>query len=590
MVARIVADSCTVAGASSLNGSNEPYVVIDVPEGEFTIRLTGHYEGKAAALARFEKADAPDWDSLTANFELRSDSTAAEKLSDTIKWYAHNAMIHFAAPRGIEQYGGGAWGTRDVCQGPLEFLLALGHDQVVLDLLCETFAHQSADTGTWPQWFMFDGFRDIQQNETHGDIVFWPIKALCDYVEATGDFDVLERPLPYADSEAAASLHNHVKKAVNHIIENCVDNTALPSYGEGDWNDSLQPANQEMKTNMVSGWTVGLAYQSLSALAKVWKTAGFTQDAEELSAFLERMFRDFQMHILKDGVAAGFVLFEDEKTTHMLHPSDNVSGIRFRLLPTNRAIISELFTPKEKDVHLDMVEKLLKFPDGVRLMDQPPKYTGGKSVHFQRAETASHFGREIGLQYVHAHIRYCEALAKVGRADELLEGLLAISPVAIKETVPNARPRQANLYFSSSDAEVYDRYEASACMAELKKGNIGALGGWRLYSSGPGIYIGLVIGKLFGIRRNLGRIEIDPILPKLLDGTELDLDLNGKRIKWIYHIERHAFAPFKVVVNGNEVNDYQLLKNPYRTGGYSIDADLFNTMLAHDANTVEVFL
>jgi len=43
-------------------------------------------------------------------------------------------------------------------------------------------------------------------------------------------------------------------------------------------------------------------------------------------------------------------------------------------------------------------------------------------------------------------------------------------------------------------------------------------------------------------------------------------------------------------VNGNEVSDYQLLKNPYRTGGYSIDAGLFNTMLAHDANTVEVFL
>ena len=193
LLARLDAADCSVDGAQQLGGKNEPYVVLDFPAGEFRLMLTGHYEGKAEALDRFEKAKEPDWDSLMAHFNLKSDSPVASKLADTIKWYAHNAMIHFAAPRGMEQYGAAAWGTRDVCQGPLEFLLALGHDQPVADMLCKLFAHQYADTGTWPQWFMFDDFREIQGSGAHGDIIFWPIKALCDYIEQTGNFQILEK-------------------------------------------------------------------------------------------------------------------------------------------------------------------------------------------------------------------------------------------------------------------------------------------------------------------------------------------------------------------------------------------------------------
>jgi len=41
---------------------------------------------------------------LMANFGLAASSNDALRLSDTITWFAHNAMIHYAAPRGIKQY------------------------------------------------------------------------------------------------------------------------------------------------------------------------------------------------------------------------------------------------------------------------------------------------------------------------------------------------------------------------------------------------------------------------------------------------------------------------------------------------------
>ena len=44
---------------------------------------------------------------------------------EILPWFAHNAMIHYLAPRGLEQYSGGGWGTRDLSQGPVELLLAI---------------------------------------------------------------------------------------------------------------------------------------------------------------------------------------------------------------------------------------------------------------------------------------------------------------------------------------------------------------------------------------------------------------------------------------------------------------------------------
>ncbi|MBM4152246.1 MAG: hypothetical protein FJ220_01820 [Kiritimatiellaceae bacterium] len=596
VLAQLEAEHESVGGAARLGGAKEPYLVMDFPAGKFKLSLTGHYQGAELALQRFQTVKSESWDELAAHFDLSSGGPAVSTLRDTFRWYAHNAMIHYAVPRGMEFYGAAAWGTRDVCQGPLEFLLALGHDQAVAEMLCEIFAHQYPDSGTWPQWFMFDDFREVQCHGSHGDVIFWPIKALCDYVEQTGDVQILQKTIRYTDpqtfafTEQADPLYEHLRKAVQSIYGSCVEGTALPCYGDGDWNDSLQPVNAQMKTHMVSGWTAGLAIQALSALSKVWTTAGYASDAEMLDAFILRMKQDYRTNILKDGVAAGFVLFDGSKTSCLLHPSDDVSGIHYRLLPINQAVVSELFTPDELRSHLDLAHRYLKFPDGMRLMNRPPEYRGGKSVHFQRAETAAHFGREIGLQYVHANIRYAEVMAKAGRAEELLNTMLIISPVAIQDTVPNARVRQANLYFSSSDADVYDRYEAASRLDELKEGKVGALGGWRLYSSGPGIYIGLMISYLFGIRRSYGRLILDPVLPASMNGVELSLDWKGKSVRWIYHVEHQSFAPRRVTVNGEEVTAWQRIEQPYRQGGISLCAEQFTRLLNQAANVVEIYL
>ena len=64
--------------------------------------------------------------------------------------------------------------------------------------------------------------------------------------------------------------------------------------------------------------------------------------------------------------------------------------------------------------------------------------------------------------YMHAHLRWAQALAHLGDAEAAFHALRQANPVGLREVVPNARLRQANCYTSSSDADFADRADATA--------------------------------------------------------------------------------------------------------------------------------
>ena len=91
------------------------------------------------------------WKGVTRNLRITGGGREGAALDLLVPWLAHNAIIHLTVPHGLEQYTGAAWGTRDVCQGPVEFLLALEHDEPVKQILWIVFAQQYETQGDWPQ-------------------------------------------------------------------------------------------------------------------------------------------------------------------------------------------------------------------------------------------------------------------------------------------------------------------------------------------------------------------------------------------------------------------------------------------------------
>ena len=150
----------------------------------------------------------------TGGFRLEMDpenkaSREIEKFNILVPWYLHNALIHFAMPHGLEQYGGGAWGTRDVCQGPAELFTAFGRFDLIKKIILKVYERQFHETGDWPQWFMFDAFRHIQADSSHGDIIVWPLYLLANYMLHTGDREILKEVIPYTTLTGKESIRKH---------------------------------------------------------------------------------------------------------------------------------------------------------------------------------------------------------------------------------------------------------------------------------------------------------------------------------------------------------------------------------------------
>jgi cellobiose phosphorylase len=119
-----------------------------------------------------------------------------------------------------------------------------------------------------------------------------------------------------------------------------------------------------------------------------------------------------------------------------------------------------------------------------------------------------------------------------------------------RQVVRQAEPRQSNVYFSSSDADFADRYEAAARWSELRTGRVGVRGGWRLYSSGPGMFLQKVCTCLLGIRESFGDLVFDPVMPRSLDGLIATLTVCDRRVEVHYEVKAGTFAPAGVIVNG----------------------------------------
>lgn len=511
-----------------------PFIVVKVLETHrFCFAVTGSMVDTRRGEERAERYEAGNdladmlasafdfWSRVTQKTVIQGDGPNLLAQATFLPWLAHDAIIHASVPHGLEQFTGAAWGTRDVCQGPIELLLAFEHDNEAREVIRIVFGEQFRDRGDWPQWFMLEPYSNIRAGESHGDIVIWPLKALCDYVEATGDIAVLDVDIPWRSDDTleqtkeTSTLANHIEKLLQTVQERYIAGTSLIRYGEGDWNDSLQPADPQLRDCMVSSWTVALLYEQMARYADILARAERAEESAQLQRKAASMREDFGNFLIRDNVVAGYCIFEPSGDVELLiHPSDRRTGLQYSLISMTQPIIGGLFTPEQRERHLAVIKEHLLFPDGVRLMEKPVGYSGGTEKLFRRAETSAFFGREIGLMYTHAHLRYCEALALVGDADGLWNGLALANPISLADLLPQASLRQLNTYFSSSDPGFNDRYEATTDWEKLRYGRISVDGGWRIYSSGAGIFTKILVEKALGFRREFGQRIHKPLLPE----------------------------------------------------------------------------
>ncbi len=386
-----------------------------------------------------------------------------------------------------------------------------------------------------------------------------------------------------ADPAPASTVRAHVERALEVAREHFLPGTHLVAYGHGDWNDSLQPADPAMAVTMCSAWTVTLHHQSLRTLADGLETVGGEEAlVGDLRAQAAAVAGDLRRHLLVDGELAGYAQLDPPDQRGQVEvsrllgrtPRDGETGLRHGSLQMIHALGDDLLDPDEAAHHVALVREHLMGVDGVRLFDRPPPYSGGLMSHFQRAETATFVGREIGLMYVHAHLRWCEAMARWGDADALWLGLTQVLPPAT--VARGARgPTAPGEHLPVELGRGLPR--PGRVRRPVRRGAHGRDGpGGRLADLlvRPGGAAADRRPLVLGVRRRRGRSTIDPVLPARLDGLTATVPLGGRPAPGPLPRGRRGPRTVRRPAGRRDLPATRSA-NPYRRGGLVVElADL----------------
>jgi cellobiose phosphorylase len=147
--------------------------------------------------------------------------------------------------------------------------------------------------------------------------------------------------------------------------------------------------------------------------------------------------------------------------------------------------------------------------------------------------------------------------------------------------------RQSNCYYSSSDAAFEDRYQASEEYQRIGRGSIALDGGWRVYSSGAGIAVGLIIRRFLGISPEAQVLRVDPVIPAVFDGLRVETSLLGRPVELRYQIKGPGCGVNTVTLNETAL-PFDTEANPHRRGAALVAMAAISERLRATGNVLRV--
>ena len=201
--------------------------------------------------------------------------------------------------------------------------------------------------------------------DSHGDIVVWPIKALCDYIETTGDLSILDERVGSADDPGVDEPLDRPRTApVDRIESRFAPRTALLRFGNGDCGGHPPAGRSARAERLVSSWTVELAYETLGRFRVALQRRAGPVDmalATRLADLCSRIRADFNRLLVPDGDRRRARRAGGGWPEPLLHPLDRRTGVHYRPDPDDPRLISGMFTPAQAAAH-DARRRHLSFP------------------------------------------------------------------------------------------------------------------------------------------------------------------------------------------------------------------------------------
>ena len=178
------------------------------------------------------------WDGLLSRFCVQS---SVPELDRTVNiWNQYQCMITFFFSRSASFFESGigrGMGFRDSNQdlAGIVHLIPERARQRILDIA----ATQFPDGGCYHQYQPLTKRGNNDIGGGFNDDPLWLIFGTVAYIRETGDFGILEEPVPFDNKPGSeVSLLEHLKISFKHVTDNLGPH-GLPLIGRADWNDCL---------------------------------------------------------------------------------------------------------------------------------------------------------------------------------------------------------------------------------------------------------------------------------------------------------------------------------------------------------------
>ncbi len=200
-----------------------------------------------AVIRRFATVEAVDaafselrtlWDGLLGKYVVQSGDERLDRMVNI--WNQYQCMVTFNFSRSASFFESGVgrgMGFRDSNQDLVGFVHQIPERarQRIIDIASTQFP----DGGCYHQYQPLTKRGNNDIGGGFNDDPMWLIFGTVAYIKETGDFSILDEPVPW-DNKAGTevSLFEHLKVSFNHVVDNLGPH-ALPLIGRADWNDCL---------------------------------------------------------------------------------------------------------------------------------------------------------------------------------------------------------------------------------------------------------------------------------------------------------------------------------------------------------------
>ncbi|MBX3111687.1 MAG: hypothetical protein KF857_06725 [Fimbriimonadaceae bacterium] len=454
--------------------------------------------------------------------EVRCDSPLVSLMTD--RWLPNQALVGRLLARCAYYQQGGAYGYRDQLQDSLS---ELDTDPEVTKVQIGRHAEAMFPDGGVLHWWHPGTAVAVESH--HSDTCLWLAHATLDYLDETGDFEILDQEYSYVDRVSKrpdewGTLLDHCLRGIERSLSSRSDR-GLPLIGSGDWNDGLSHAGIDGKGESV--WDAMFLYSVLCRMAPVLDAVGAESSAAEYVAQADALRQAVETHAW-DG--SWYIAGTDD----LGRPFGSSSRPRGQIFlnPQTWAVLTGIASPERQEAALRSAKERLVRPFGALLLDPAYDEVDPYIGYITRYAPGL---RENGGVYSHASTWAVQAFAKAGDAETAWQIWQGMCPPA--RSAQNADLYAAEPYVMPGNVDGPDSPFTGRA-------------GWTWYTGSAAWMRRALVHWIFGVRATPAGLVVSPNLPKCLPGYEMTRRYRGDTIR----IKVEGHGPYAASLDGVRVD------------------------------------